>query len=77
MQYRQKNYLSFGVMTLIVGGLVLLGLLFYGWQSGQELPVWPALAVVAVNVVAALRLVMVRKAGQNPKGAENSRDRES
>jgi hypothetical protein len=77
MQYRQKNYLSFGVMTLIVGGLVLLGLLFYGWQSGQELPVWPALAVVAVNVVAAIRLVMVRKAGQNPKGAENSRDRES
>jgi len=68
MQYRDKNYLSFGVMTLIIGGLVLLVLLLYGWQSGQELPLWPALAVVAVNVVAAIRLVLVRKRAQQQLG---------
>jgi hypothetical protein len=76
MQYRDKNYLSFGVMTLIVGGLVLLALLLYGWQSGQDLPLWPALAVVAVNVVAAIRLVLVRKRAQQQLGRSGQTRRE-
>jgi hypothetical protein len=61
MQYREKTYLSFGVMTLIVGGLALCGLLLYGWKSGQELPFWPAVAVSIVNILGALRLVKERK----------------
>ncbi|MBC8210500.1 MAG: hypothetical protein H8E21_05480 [Gammaproteobacteria bacterium] len=61
MEYREKTYLSFGVMTLIVGGIALCGLLLYGWKSGQELPFWPALAVSIVNILGALRLVKERK----------------
>jgi len=61
MEYREKTYLSFGVMTLIVGGLALCGLLLYGWKSGQELPFWPAVAVSIVNILGALRLVKERK----------------
>lgn len=76
MQYREKSYLSFGVMTLIVGGLALLGLLLYGWQSGQPLPLWPALAVALVNIIAALRLIKERKALRRPPNrdtAENNK----
>lgn len=44
-------------ITLLVGGAALAGLLIYSAQSGYELPLWPALAVVAVNLAAAGRLV--------------------
>ena len=54
----KKGVLSFGSMTLIVGGLALVGLLFWGWKTGQELPLWPALLVAAVNVFGAVKLVM-------------------
>lgn len=57
-----KGVLSFGSMTLIVGALALAGLLFWGWVTGQELPLWPALLVAAVNVVGAVKLVLETKA---------------
>lgn len=53
---------SFGSMTLIVGGLALLGLLAWGWVSGQSLPLWPALLVAAVNVVASVKVFRETKA---------------
>lgn len=53
---------SFGSMTLVVGGLALAGLLLYGWTTGQELPVWPAVLVILVNLAAAGNLVLnIRK----------------
>jgi hypothetical protein len=57
-----KGVLSFGSMTLLVGGLALAGLLFWGWKTEQELPLWPALLVAAVNVYGAYKLVMETKA---------------
>ena len=57
-----KGVLSFGSMTLLVGGLALAGLLFWGWKTGQELPLWPALLVVAVNIFGAVKLVMETRA---------------
>jgi len=59
-----KGALSFGSMTLLVGGLALAGLLFWGWKTGEELPLWPALLVAAVNVFGAFRLVMETRARQ-------------
>ncbi len=47
-----------GVMTLLVGGTALAGLLWWGHQTGQELPLWPALAVALVNIVGAIKIVM-------------------
>ncbi len=57
MNHKQEGFASAGVMTLLVGGAALGGLLLYGAKSGQELPLWPALAVAAVNVVAAVKIV--------------------
>lgn len=64
-----KGMLSFGSMTLLVGGLALAGLLFWGWKTGQELPLWPALLVAAVNVFGALKLVMETRARQAARQA--------
>lgn len=57
-----NGVLSFGSMTLIFGGLALAGLLFWGWQTGQSLPLWPALLVAGVNVFGAVKLVLETKA---------------
>jgi hypothetical protein len=54
---KQYGFINFGTMTLLVGGLALAWLLVRGMQSGHELPLWPALAVAAVNVVAAVKLI--------------------
>lgn len=59
-----KGILSFGSMTLLVGGLSLFALLLWGWLSGHPLPLWPALLVAAVNVVGAVRLLQETKARQ-------------
>lgn len=64
-----KGVLSFGSMTLLVGGLALAGLLLWGWKTGQELPLWPALLVAAVNVVGAIRLVVETRARQAARRA--------
>jgi len=57
-----KSVFSFGSMTLVVGGLALALLLFWGWRSGEALPLWPALLVAAVNVFGAVKLVLEGKA---------------
>lgn len=64
-----KGVFSFGSMTLVVGGLALAGLLFWGWKTGQELPVWPALLVAAVNIFGAFKLVQEAKARQAARQA--------
>jgi hypothetical protein len=64
-----KSVLSFGSMTLIVGGLALAGLLLWGWKTEQELPLWPALLVAAVNVFGALKLVLETRARQAARQA--------
>jgi hypothetical protein len=60
----KTGVLSFGSMTLLVGGLALAGLLLWGWMTGQELPLWPALLVAAVNVFGAVKLVTESRANQ-------------
>ena len=59
----QEGFMSGGVMTILIGGLALGGLLLYGSKSGQELPLWPAVAVCLVNLVAAIKIILdVKKA---------------
>lgn len=64
MSVPYKELLSFGSMSLLVGALGLGLLLLWGWQSGQELPLWPALLVAGVNVFGALRLLQETRARQ-------------
>lgn len=43
-------------IALLVAGATLGGLLMYSATSGYELPFWPAMAVIGVNLFAAGRL---------------------
>jgi hypothetical protein len=48
-----------------LAGCALGFLLFWSAKTGQELPFWPAMAVVAVNIAVAGKLFLdVRKAKQ-------------
>jgi len=63
LNFRQNGFINFGSMTLLVGGLALAGLLVYNLTTGYELPLWPAVAVILVNLVGAGKLIYdVRRA---------------
>ncbi len=61
MSFRQGGFVSFGTMTLLIGGIALGGLLVYGANVGHELPLWPAILVALVNLVGAGKLVLETK----------------
>lgn len=52
----QRGTIKGDSITLLIAGVALVGLLVYASVSGVELPFWPSLAVVAVNLAAAGRL---------------------
>ncbi|PKO59258.1 MAG: hypothetical protein CVU24_15685 [Betaproteobacteria bacterium HGW-Betaproteobacteria-18] len=56
-KHLQRGALNGGVIAMLIGAMALGALLIYSAASGYELPFWPAMAVIAVNVVAAGRLV--------------------
>ena len=65
MHHKQDGFINGGVITLLIGGAAIGGLLLYGSVTGQELPVWPAVLVGLVNLVAAGKVFMdVKKAKQ-------------
>lgn len=70
LSFQQRGFINFGSMTLLVGGLALAGLLAYGMTTGHELPFWPAVAVVLVNLVGAGKLIhdarLARRKEQGP-----------
>ena len=62
MQAEQNGKINMSVLVLLIGGLMLAGLLLHGFNQGHELPLWPALLVAGVNIVAAGKIIMnIRK----------------
>lgn len=59
-RYTQRGAIDGNGVALLIGGVALGGLLVYSAVSGYELPLWPALAVIAVNLVAAGRMVWLK-----------------
>lgn len=71
----KSGLFSFTSLSQVVGALALVGLLLYGWTTGQQLPLWPALLVVAVNVALAVKLVLdikARRAGKPGQPGDKS-----
>lgn len=65
------------IIIIVVVGTALLGLLGYHAVKGTEVPLWQALLVVAVNLLAAGKLFLsVKKArGGHPPGPGVDKDR--
>jgi hypothetical protein len=59
-RHTQRGAIDGNGIALLIGGVALGGLLVYSAVSGYELPLWPALAVIAVNLMAAGRMVWLR-----------------
>ncbi len=59
LKHLQRGAFNGAVITMLIGALALGGLLISSAVSGYELPFWPAMAVIAVNVVAAGRLAWI------------------
>ena len=55
-KHLQRGAVNGATVTMLIAALLLGGLLVSSAVSGYELPFWPAMAVIAVNVVAAGRL---------------------
>lgn len=61
----KKNGLMRGdLIGLLIGAVLLGGLLVYGALSEQALPLWPALMVVGVNLLAAFNIIRRVRAGR-------------
>lgn len=59
------------MVGILLGGAALGGLLLYGSVTGQALPLWPAVIVGLVNVVAAGNVVWnVKKAKKAAQAAQ-------
>lgn len=73
MNYQQNGFINGGILALLIGSLALGGLLLYGYQSGHELPLWPAIAVVLVNLAAAAKIVLdIKKAKRQQQSSPNA-----
>lgn len=73
MNRKQDGFMSGSMITILIGGLALGGLLVHGLTTGQELPLWPAVAVALVNLLAAGRIVLdVRARKQRRQGSANT-----
>lgn len=55
-KHLQRGALGADGIALLIGATALGALFVYSAMSGYDLPLWPALAVVAVNLAAAGRL---------------------
>jgi len=67
---RQGGFINSGVLIILIGGLALGGLFIHSLSTGQDLPVWPAIAVILVNLVGAAKIVIdvrnAKRQRQNP-----------
>ncbi|MDD2881832.1 MAG: hypothetical protein PHQ58_15500 [Rhodoferax sp.] len=62
----QRGAIDGNGVALLIGGAALGGLLVYSAMSGHALPLWPALAVIAVNLVAAGRMLWLKIKAKKP-----------
>lgn len=61
MTHTQFGFIKGDMIGILIGGAALGGLLLYGSVTGQALPLWPAVIVGLVNVVAAANVVWTVK----------------
>lgn len=78
MIHKQVGFIKGDMLGILLGGVTLGGLLLYGLVTQQPLPVWPAIIVGLVNLVAAANIVRnvkkAKKAAQAQARTPNNSD---
>jgi hypothetical protein len=69
---KESGFVSAGGIVLLIGGLALVALLVYGWSTGHELPLWPAIAVALVNIIGAAKIVLDTKKARELRSGPGS-----
>jgi membrane protein implicated in regulation of membrane protease activity len=64
---RQLGMVRGDFIGLLIAAVMLGGLLIYGSVTGQDLPLWPAMLVAAVNVVAAFYVYRAARKRKNKR----------
>ncbi len=80
MSRKETGVISPDIVVILIAAVAVGGLFAYHAIKGDEIPVWQAIAVGAVNVLAAARLyIKARKAraGGQPGRREGGADRRS
>lgn len=78
MKSSQRGVVNGGVLVVLIGGLMIGGLFIHSYSTEQELPLWPALAVIGVNLYGAWRIFSETRARRRARGnAPGSGDKES
>ena len=73
MNCRQGGFINSGVLIILIGGLALGGLFIHSLSSGEDLPVWPAVAVILVNLVGAAKIVIDVKNAKKLRQAQSEK----
>lgn len=72
----KRGLLRGDILGLLLAAVLLGGLLLYGAISGMELPFWPSVMVILVNLFAAGRIVMrIHRQRQQNAGTSHSSQR--
>lgn len=75
---KEAGFITADIVVILIAAIAVGGLFAYHAIKGDEIPVWQAIAVGAVNVLAAARLfIRARKArsGGRPVQREGGADR--
>lgn len=50
MKSLQRGAIDPGMVITLISGLIIGGLFVHSYATGEELPIWPAIAVICVNL---------------------------
>lgn len=57
MKFLQRGAIDPGMTIILISGLILGALFVHSYTTGEELPIWPAIAVICVNLVGVWRTI--------------------
>jgi hypothetical protein len=63
----QRGFMNGGMLVILIGGLMIGWLFFDSYSTGKDLPLWPAIAVILVNLLGIWKLLSDRRRRNNPR----------
>lgn len=68
MKLAQHGFINGGMLVVLIGGVMIGGLFLHSYTTGKELPLWPALAVIGVNLFGVWKMLGEARARRRVDG---------